>query len=199
MNNQMNADSSFIAVIDTETTWSNHLMSVGLVIADARSFKPVAKQYYIISPACEEGGMFSAVLNVKSAPLNLKDTRQNVMRCLIRVLQQYHVRKIFAYNAAFDYNHLHELKQYAWFDIMRIAAYRQYNKKIPSGADCYKTGRLRRNYGVEPKLRLLSDNPAYREVHNALCDAVDELRIMELLGLSIEQYQIAEIGAPCTQ
>ena len=43
-------------------------------------------------------------------------------------------------------------------------------------------GRLRHGYGVEPILRLLSGNSAYRETHNALQDALDELAIMELLG-----------------
>ncbi len=43
-------------------------------------------------------------------------------------------------------------------------------------------GRLRHGYGVEPILRLLSGNSAYRETHNALQDALDELTIMELLG-----------------
>ena len=77
---------------------------------------------------------------------------------------------------------------------MKKAAYKQYNTKIPKDADCWGTGRLKRNYGVEPITRLLSGNRGYCEVHNAICDAVDELRIMELLGYAIEEYSHAQIN-----
>ena len=75
---------------------------------------------------------------------------------------------------------------------MRIAAYTQYNSKIPPETECFKTGRMKRNYGVEPMTRMLSGRH-YVETHNALQDAIDELRIMELLGLEIEVYQKARI------
>lgn len=78
-----------------------------------------------------------------------------------------------------------------WFDIMKLAAYKQYNKKIPETAECWGTGRLKRNYGVEPIMRMLSGKRTYREVHNAVCDAVDELKIMKLLGYSIDEYAYA--------
>ena len=71
---------------------------------------------------------------------------------------------------------------------MRLAAYRQYNPRIPAWADCCSTGRLKRDYGVESMLRLLSGTRAYRETHNALFDALDELEIMRLLGHRVENY-----------
>ena len=37
-------------------------------------------------------------------------------------------------------------------------------------------------------LRLLSGQESYRETHNALYDAMDELEIMRLLGLHPGQY-----------
>jgi len=37
-------------------------------------------------------------------------------------------------------------------------------------------------------LRLLSGNPGYRETHNALFDALDELEIMRLLGHPLRHY-----------
>ena len=64
---------------------------------------------------------------------------------------------------------------------MRLAAYKQYNHTIPRNAECCKTGKLKRNYGVEPILRNLSGEKRYVETHNALLDAVDELKIMKLL------------------
>jgi hypothetical protein len=41
------------------------------------------------------------------------------------------------------------------WDIMRIAAYRQYNDKIPPSVECCKTGKMKRNYGVEPMYLLI--------------------------------------------
>ena len=38
-------------------------------------------------------------------------------------------------------------------------------------------------------LRLLSGNRGYRETHNALFDALDELEILRLLGRPVEDYQ----------
>ena len=37
-------------------------------------------------------------------------------------------------------------------------------------------------------LRLLSGRRSYREVHNALCDAKDELELMRLLGRAPREY-----------
>ena len=75
-----------------------------------------------------------------------------------------------------------------WFDIMRLAAYRQHNPKIPCTAECFRTGRMKRGYGVEAMLRLLSGQRAYCETHNAIMDAFDELHIMCLLGHPLADY-----------
>lgn len=101
------------------------------------------------------------------------------------------MRKLFAYNACFDKKHLPEYSGYEWYDIMRLAAYRQYNRAIRDSADCCKTGKLKRGYGVENIFRMLSKNDGYNEMHNSLLDAQDELKIMELLGCEIREYDIA--------
>ena len=101
---------------------------------------------------------------------------------------QYGIHDIFAYNACFDRNHLPELGAFQWFDIMRLAAYRQFNPCIPDCADCFSTGRLKRGYGVEAMLRLLSGKRTYSETHNAFHDVLDELEIMRLLGHPLGKY-----------
>ena len=101
---------------------------------------------------------------------------------------QYGVTDIFAYNARFDKTHLPELESLTWHDIMRPAAYRQHNPKIPVTADLCSTGRMKRGYGAEPMLRLLSGNRGYHETHNAILDALDELVIMRLLGHDLKDY-----------
>ena len=64
-------------------------------------------------------------------------------------------------------------------------------RAVKSGASSGLTGRMKSGYGVEPMMRLLSGNQRYAEKHNALCDAVDELEIMRLLGHELEMYQNA--------
>ena len=176
------------AVIDTETNWADQVMSIGTVIADADTFKLITAKYHILPIECEIGGMYYNTLFLETPVKPILCTRAEAITDLRAWFGQHEVRSIFAYNACFDRNHLPELRDFDWYDIMRIAAYRQYNPKIPANADCCSTGRLKRGYGVEPMLRLLSGNRTYHESHNAFFDAMDELKIMCLLGHSIAGY-----------
>lgn len=186
-------DERSFAVIDTETNWDDQIMSIGVTIS-GHDFQPVESRYYIVTPECLRPGMYSSVLRKNGVAVHMEDERSQVMDDIHALLKKHDCRSVFAYNARFDMNHLPELSAYRWYDIIRIAAYRQYNKTIPENADCCGTGRLKRNYGVEPIMRGLSGKRTYREVHNALCDAVDELLIMKFLGHSIETYECALIN-----
>lgn len=178
----------YFAVIDTETNWVDQVMSIGTVIADASTFRPVAAKYHILPAYCEAGGMYYDALFLETPVKPICCTRQAAMKDLLAWCNQYGVTSIFAYNARFDKTHLPELGCLQWHDIMRLAAYRQHNPKIPATADLCSTGRLKRGYGVEPMLRLLSGNRGYHETHNAIFDALDELEIMRLLGHPLEHY-----------
>lgn len=46
-------------------------------------------------------------------------------------------------------------------------------------------------YGVQPILRILSGDDQYEETHNAYFDAMDELRIVQLLGHGLDTYDDA--------
>lgn len=179
---------SYFAVIDTETNWVDQVMSIGTVIADSNTFRPVAAKYYILPAYSEVGGMYYDALFLETPVKPICCTRQAAMKDLLTRCKQYGVTSIFAYNARFDKTHLPELGGLQWHDIMRLAAYRQHNPKIPATADLCSTGRLRRGYGVEPMLRLLSGNRSYQETHNAIFDALDELEIMRLLGHNLKDY-----------
>ena len=173
----------YFAVIDTETNWNNEVMSIGVVIAEKDTFKKVDDLYFIVDPEYKIGGMFSMVLPVKGrAPKDILLTRKIVMEKFKEAFEKYGVKDLYAYNGSFDKNLLSEL-----------ASYRQYNDKIPASIECCKTGKMKRNYGVEPMMQLLSGNRRYTEVHNALYDAADELEIMRLLGKTLEEYIVAEI------
>ena len=56
---------SYFAVIDTETNWNDQVMSIGIVIAEAQSFRLIDKKYYVIYPAYQAGGMYESVLNLR--------------------------------------------------------------------------------------------------------------------------------------
>ncbi len=176
------------AVIDTETNWNDRVMSIGTVIADTDTFQRLDAKYHVLTPEYLVGGMYESTL--------FSDTRQPPILCsraqaigdLKALFAAHGVRSVFAYNASFDRNHLPELRNFAWYDIMRLAAYRQYNPKIPANAECFSTGRMKRGYGVEPMLRILSGRGTYQETHNALSDSLDELEIMRLLGYTLKQY-----------
>ena len=178
------------AVIDTETNWHDQVMSIGTVIADTDTFRSVSLRYHIFPQECSVGGMYESTLYIDTPVKPILCTRREGLADIRGRLEREGVEDIFAYNACFDYNHLPELRDFRWHDIMALAAYRQYNRKIPSCAECFSTGRLKRGYGVEAMLRLLSGNKNYRESHNACRDAMEELDIMRLLGQPISDYNL---------
>lgn len=180
------------AVIDTETNWNDEVMSIGVVIAGSDTKEKIDSVYYIIDPEYRVGGMYSHELRPDDKAARVAKRRQ-ALKEIKEWLDTYNVRKLFAYNASFDRNHLPEYSSYEWYDIMRLAAYRQYNFAIPDSAECYKTGRMKWGYGVEDVLRMLSKDKRYCETHNAVSDAMDELEIMRLLGYGISEYEIALI------
>ncbi len=176
-----------IAVIDTETNWADQVMSIGIVVANGETYEALDARYCVFDPEYQIGGMYESVLFPRELACAMM-SRQEGMAELAAWLKGHGVDAVFAYNANFDRNHLPEFSNFHWFDIMRLAAYRQYNPTIPRDAECCATGRLKRGYGVEPTLRRLSGDGGYRETHNALYDAVDELQILRLLGHPMEKY-----------
>ena len=179
---------SYFAVIDTETNWNDQVMSIGIVIAETQTFRLIDKKYYVIDPAYQAGGMYFNALNLRG-PRTILCQREGALANIATLLKVYGVVDVFAYNAKFDYGHLPEMRSYAWYDIMEKAAYRQTNPAIPADAPCCSTGRLKKGYGVEPMLRLLTGRKNYYEVHHAEEDAVDELEIMKLLNIPISEYK----------
>lgn len=179
---------AYFAVIDTEINWVDAAMSIGVVIADSRDFRPVAGMYRLFPKECRIGGMYEKMLFLDTPVEPVLHPREEALAELRIWLEEASVTHIYAYNARFDRNHLPELGEFTWHDIMARAAYRQHNPHIPAQAPCFSTGRLKRGYGVEAMLRLLSGNEHYRETHNAYWDALDELEIMRLLAFPPECY-----------
>ena len=183
---EVNSMSRRFAVIDTETNWNDEVMSIGVLIARCRNFKKTDSRYYILPSEEKVGGMYSKSMRNTSHEI-ITGHRVEVIDDLKILLNSNGVDDLFAYNASFDKNHLPELSDFCWHDIMKVAAYRQHNPCIPDHMPCCKTGRLKRGYGVEPMLRMLGVED-YSETHNAVIDARDELRIMTKLGYDIDFY-----------
>lgn len=178
-----------IIVIDTETNWNDEVMSIGIVIADGKNFNIKESKYYILIPESYRGGMYSDVLRLNEKDPFIECSRTEAIHDIKELSSTYHAQDIFAYNAHFDFNHLQELRHFIWHDILKIAAYRQYNHKITADMECCTTGRLKRNYSVQAIYKLLSNNESYNEKHNAIYDAIDELAIMRMLDQPVSLYE----------
>lgn len=176
------------AVIDTETNWENDVMSIGIVIAEDGQFETIDYKYIIIEESAKIGGMYSYALVVKGQNPNVLK-KKIAIKNIKKYLLEHEVKTIFAYNASFDLRCLPELSEFDWHDILKLAAYKQFNPAIPSNANCCGTGRLKSGYKVENILHMFGENN-YAELHNALTDAVDELRIMKYLKHSISKYPV---------
>lgn len=174
------------AVIDTETNWNDNVMSIGVVIAKCSDFEKVHSLYYILPRAEKVGGMYSHAMRDTNHEILIKH-RDDAIDDLRDLLKSFGVNDLLAYNASFDKRHLPELSDFCWRDIMKIAAYKQHNPAIPSDMPCYKTGRLKRGYGVESMIQMLGKED-YSESHNAIKDARDELMIMKLLDYEVDFY-----------
>ena len=69
---------SRFAVIDTETTWRDEVMSIGIAIAESTDFRLVDKRYYILLPFKNDGGMYSGVLYARGIKPDLESGREAV-------------------------------------------------------------------------------------------------------------------------
>lgn len=186
-------EDSNIAVIDVETNFFNEVVSIGVAIADKNNFKLVDQNYWLIGEREQSPSMYSNAYHIPELEkYGIKDyvvdTYDEAIEKLIEFLDYHNISDWFSY-AKFDYNHLPELHSlYKWFDISIPARNVNTNDFIPKNSPTFKNGALIRNWGVEPIYRLLSGNNQYSEVHNALLDAIDELKIMQMLELTHEGF-----------
>ena len=95
------------AVVDTETNWDDEVMSIGVVAADAATMEGIDSRYYIIDPEYRVGGMYANELRPEEEGVIVTD-RKKALQEIRQWLDTYKVRKLFAYNASFDRNHLPE-------------------------------------------------------------------------------------------
>lgn len=174
------------AVIDTETNWENDVMSIGIVIAEDEQFQAIDQRYFIFDEAARVGGMYSYAMQLNGQKLELLK-KKKAIEAIKDFLNANGIKELFAYNASFDAKCLPELHEYCWHDILKLAAYKQHNPAIPVSAPCCGTGRLKSGYKVEDILCMFGEK-GYTELHNALTDAIDELRIMNYLNHPIKKY-----------
>ena len=60
---QSMTDREYFAVIDTETTWQDEVMSIGVVIAHKNTYHIAVEKYYVITPECKQPAMYGYALN----------------------------------------------------------------------------------------------------------------------------------------
>ena len=176
------------AILDAETNWNNMIMSIGVVICDVETFIPQVFRYFIIEPEYKFEGLYSRTLDLHEQAITERCTRKVAISHIDDLFRSYCVKCILSYNTEFNHGMLPELDYYMWYDIMPIAANRNYNCMISKHADCYENGLLKRRYGIEPIIRCLYNTKDYHQTHNALFNAVDELKIIQRLGYSLNSY-----------
>ena len=194
----MLSGSAKIAVLDAEVNQKEEVMSIGVVVADSKTFKIVDERYYILTPESNVGGKYLKALRVGDCINAPFVSRNEAVLKIGSWLQDCGVSAIFAYNAESDMKKLPEFDDFYWYDIMKIAAYKQYNSAITGMDPVTKDGRLKKDFGLSGMIRRLSGSLSYSETHNALYDARDELRVMELLGLPIDNYEPARVDTSVT-
>ncbi len=177
----------YFAVLDVETNWNNEVMSIGVVVADCETFAAVDKKYYVIYPECRVGGIYSSVLRDINNDLICDCSREQAIDGINKLMSQYGVCDILAYNAPFDYKCLHELHNYVWRDILPIAANRNFNDKLPDNCEYFSTGLLKSGRGLQNVMRLVYFC-GFTEQHNALQDSLDELQLMQLVNQPLSAY-----------
>ncbi|MDO6829813.1 hypothetical protein [Mesomycoplasma ovipneumoniae] len=188
-----------IAVIDVETNYENEVFSVGVVIADSTDFKLIDKKYWIIENNLKVGAMYARnawfllPFEFKQETIFVQTRKEMIVR-LIKFLKSYEVKNWFSYTN-YDFRHLPELHEsFEYNDISIFAKSKQFNKHIPLNVELTKNGDLKRGWNAENIYRMLTKDQSYVETHNALLDAMEELRIMELLGLDIETFLNPDIN-----
>ena len=189
-----NLTEKWIAVIDTEINRNDEVMSVGLVVADAATFDKKEEKYYIIEPEHTIGGEHSKSLRINELVNVSTTSRKKAMNEIMSLLKRYDIKSIFAYNASSEYERLSELSSFDWYDIMRVAAYKQHNPAITDDSECHESGRLLKDFGVAAMVRRLSKDKNHKETNNALYDARDELKILKLLNRPIKDYAFTKVS-----
>lgn len=186
------AENTF-AVIDVETNLRDQVISIGVVIADKDTFEEVWAGYYVIDSLYKTPSMFGNMLFLSDIKEPVIDSRSNIIGEIKKSLELYGTDRILAYCGKFDYDRLPELSNYLWCDIADIAAFKQYNDRIPENVSICSSGRIKKGYRVVDMMHYLGEKD-YIETHNSLGDALDELRMVKLLGHDISVYDEAFIN-----
>lgn len=162
-------------------------MTVGAVVAN-EDFEIQDMIYLMSFGAYMQGGLYKDRVYKTSLCPNKMHT--NEMIAQIRdFYDKNNCEMVFAYNASFDKKLITSLPQDQWYDILKIAAYKQFNPYLPEDEEYCGTGRLKKDYNAERLYKLLSGNAGYKEMHNAFQDACDELAIMRMMKVPLDVYK----------
>lgn len=185
-----NENLDFFAIIDTKTNYYGNAISIGVVVVNSH-FEIQQAQYYLIPEELihdhNHKDDFDIIHVYKTYFGRLFDC-ENHIRTL---MNQYNITNIYAYNAFYVKKSLPEMNNYNWFDIAKVATYKQYNHELPLDADYDENGQLLR-YAMKNVIELMMKT-YYKCVNHALYNALDELKIMKLIGLPIEKYSHTKI------
>ena len=85
------------------------------------------------------------------------------------------------------------MQNYHWYDIIKVAAHKQYNYKLPDNLMFNDQGRLLYKCNIKDLMEILTKTYFYYTNH-ALYDTLDIARIMKIVDLNINVYDCAKIN-----
>lgn len=189
----LHTNKNTLAIIDTETgdefLKNDTLVSIGIVIVDCDL--NILDSYYSNVENNAKFIMYGDMLNIDDIPPKSLSTVRDETCAL---LDKYNVKTLLAYNASFDRRVLTNAKFPIitnWSDMMKVARNKKYNTNIPNDIVAYKTGAIKKGYGVDDMLSYITN---ISESHNALTDVYDELLILIDLCKSNPLQNVLKFG-----
>ena len=182
-----------IAIIDAKLNFIDEIISIGIAIVDAKTFKVKTAEYFLVPEELIIDGFNNDNITIAHTYQTYFGAHKDIENHIRKLLNQYNITNIYTFNGKFIYRKLAGLQKYHWYDIIKVAAYKQYNYKLPDNLMFNDQGRLLYKCNIKDLMEILTKTYFYYTNH-ALYDTLDIARMMSLIDLPIEQYGFSKIN-----
>ena len=182
-----------IAILDAKTNFIDNIISIGVSIVNAKTFEVKTAEYFLIPEELIVDGLNNNNVNIHHIYKTYFGAQKDVENHIRKLLNQYGITNIYTFNGKFIYKQLTGLQNYHWYDIIKVAAHKQYNYKLPDNLMFNDQGRLLYKCNIKDLMEILTKTYFYYTNH-ALYDTLDIARIMKIVDLNINVYDCAKIN-----
>lgn len=182
-----------IAIIDAKLNFIDEIISIGIAIVDAKTFEIKTAEYFLVPEELIIDGFNNGNITIAHTYQTYFGAHKDIENHIRKLLNQYNITNIYTFNGKFIYSKLTGLQKYHWYDIMKVAAYKQYNYKLPDNLMFNDQGRLLYKCNIKDLMEILTKTYFYYTNH-ALYDVLDETKMMKLLDLNINVYDCAKMN-----